>query len=82
MAEREDIRSRIKRINPQAEAMLQEFIQTAGEKGLMVFTEDMTYEEKEMVVFEALIKEGISVEEAERLTPIRLKEAEDIFNML
>jgi hypothetical protein len=42
----------------------------------------MTTEEKEMVVFESLIKEGISIEEAERLTPIRLKEAESIFNML
>ncbi len=82
MAEREDIRNRVKIINPQAEVMLQEFIQTAGGKGLIIFTEDMTSEEEEMAVFESLIKEGISIEEAERLTPIRLKEAKDIFNML
>jgi hypothetical protein len=80
MAEREDIKDRVRRINPQAEVILQEFMQTAG--NIMVFTEDMTTEEKEMVVFESLIKEGISIEEAERLTPIRLKEAEFIFNML
>lgn len=80
MAERENIRDRIRRISPQAEVILQEFIQTAG--NVMVFTEDMTTEEKEMVVFESLIKEGISIEEAERLAPIRLKESESIFNML
>jgi len=30
-------------------------------------------------VFELLLKEGYSAEDAERLAPIRLKESEDIF---
>jgi len=79
MASSENIIDRIKKTSPDMAEVVSDFIQLAGGEGLLILTDDMTTTEKEMVVFELLLKEGYSAEDAERLAPIRLKESEDIF---
>ena len=68
MAQRENMRDRIRKINPQALVILDKFdrqCQLAGCHGVSVTTtEDMTPEEEEMALFEGFIKEGYSTEEA------------------
>jgi hypothetical protein len=62
MAEREDIRDRVRRINPQALRimdMLDEQCRKTGCTGASVTaTEDMTPEETEMALLEGFLKEG------------------------
>ena len=60
--------------------IIQDFIHACGgTKGMVMLTEDMTPEEKEMAVFKALVEDGYSPEEAARIAPIRLKEDMAIF---
>jgi hypothetical protein len=70
MAERENIRDRIRRNNPQALAVIdavEETYKKAGGRGVGVdLTEDMTPEEEEMALFEGFLKEGYDVEMANR----------------
>lgn len=70
MANRENIRDRIRRINPRALELIDEIDRQAikaGYRGAFVdITEDMTAEETEMALFEGFLKEGYSVEEASR----------------
>ncbi len=70
MAEREDIRDRIRRINPKALEIMDIFdeeYRKAGGTGVTVdTTEDMTEEEKEMALFEGFIKEGYPPDIADR----------------
>jgi predicted GTPase len=63
MAESEDIRARVRKINPKALEIMDEFdrqlAKLGGRRGVMVTTtEDMTPEEEEMAVFEGYLKEG------------------------
>lgn len=70
MAERENIRDRIRRINPRALEIndkLDEILRRIGYTGAIVdTTEDMTDDEKELVLFEGFLKEGYPREIAEQ----------------
>lgn len=70
MAEKENIRDRIRRINPHALAIADRIdaaYRKAGGRGVGVdLTEDMTPEEEEMALFEGFIKEGHDPETAGR----------------
>jgi hypothetical protein len=62
MAIKEDIREKIKKMNPAALALFDEFDKRAlanGSRGASVTTtDDMTPEEEEMALFEGYLKEG------------------------
>jgi len=64
MAQREDIRDRTRRINPEALKimdMVNEEARKLGGAGVTVIvTEGMTEEEEEMALFEGYLKEGYS----------------------
>jgi hypothetical protein len=68
MAEREDRRERIRKVNPRALAVLDEMdsqLRKAGYRGAVVnVTEDMSHEEQEMALFEGFLTEGYSIEVA------------------
>ncbi|MBA4372251.1 MAG: hypothetical protein C0402_05265 [Thermodesulfovibrio sp.] len=62
MAESENIRERVKRLNPAALELCDEFEKRAAEKGSrgasVITTDDMTPEEEELALFEGFLKEG------------------------
>lgn len=69
MAESEDIRARVAKINPKALEILDEFdrqlAKLDGRRGVTVTTtQDMTPEEEEMAVFEGYLKEGYTEDKA------------------
>lgn len=68
MANREDIRNRIRRINPktlEVNDKIDKTLREFGYTGVIVdTTEDMSTEEEEMALFEGFLKEGYSIEEA------------------
>jgi len=70
MAEKENLRDRIKLVNPYALGvtdLMKQNLREAGYKGPVVeVTEDMSREEKEMALFEGFLKEGCSSDEANR----------------
>jgi hypothetical protein len=76
MAEKENIRDRVRRLNPKALALsdqIEAAMRAHGFSGHVVdLTEDMTDEEQEMAIFEGLIKEGFSPQEAEVMAGERL----------
>ena len=66
MAQKEDIRSRIRAINPQALDLIDEIDRLLPGDGINItVTEDMVPEEVEMAVLEAFLKIGNSPAEAE-----------------
>ena len=66
MAQKEDIRSRIRAINPQALDLIDEIDRLLPGDGINItVTEDMLSEEVEMAVLEAFLKIGNSPAEAE-----------------
>ncbi len=69
MAEREDIKTRSRRINPKVAAIGEAIEKALMENGFhysVILTEDMTPEEEEMAFFESYLKEGYSSNEAEQ----------------
>lgn len=68
MANKENIREKIRQVNPQAlevNDLMKENLREAGYTGAVVeVTEDMSREEKEMALFEGFLKEGLSQDEA------------------
>ncbi|MHB8882139.1 MAG: hypothetical protein ACYC69_11605 [Thermodesulfovibrionales bacterium] len=75
MAEREDIRARVRKVNPKALEMMDEFDRQLTKLGCgrgvtVTTTEDMTSEEEEMAIFEGYLKEGY----AEDIAAIKAKE--------
>lgn len=71
MANREDIRARVRKLNPRALAVMDELdrqlAKLGGGSGVTVTTtEDMTPEEEEMTLFEGFLKEGYPEEIAAR----------------
>ena len=68
MAKKEDIKERIRLLNPEMVAFSEEIFRGMEEQGLTDFimmVEGMTPEEEEMAIFEGLLKSGLSPEEAE-----------------
>ncbi|MEM7827729.1 MAG: hypothetical protein QW561_00160 [Candidatus Aenigmatarchaeota archaeon] len=82
MATPENILDRARSLNPTAESMIKDFISMAGSEGLVIFTEDMTDDEKEMAVFESLLREGYTAQEADREAKKRLKTIKAIFSQV
>lgn len=82
MATHDNIFDRVKSLNPEAESMIKDFVNMAGNDGLVIFTEDMTDDEKEMAVFESLLKEGYSAEEADKEAKKRLLKIEAILRQI
>jgi hypothetical protein len=84
MAEREDIRSRVRKLNPAILALSDRLEAALREQGftgpLVELTEDMTPEEEEMAIFAGLIKEGCSPEKAEVKAKEKLKLLRKVFN--
>jgi hypothetical protein len=77
MAEREDIRSRSRRISPQvatAGEIIEKALIESGFKYSVILTEDMTPGEEEMAFFESYLKEGYPPNEAEQ----RAKKSADL----
>ncbi|HAK87653.1 MAG TPA: hypothetical protein DCP24_01030 [Nitrospiraceae bacterium] len=62
--------------------MIKDFIGMAGSDGMVIFTEDMTADEKEMAVFESLLKEGYTAEEADSEAKKKLLKIETIFRQI
>lgn len=81
MAERESIRDRIRRAQPDpkvraaCDAIDKVIAQSVGGE-MVLLNEDMTAEEQEMAIFAGLLKEGYTAEEAER----KAKEQLALFN--
>ena len=81
MAERESIRDRIRRVQPDpkvraaCDVIEKVIVQSVGGE-MVLLTEDMTAEEQEMAIFAGLLKEGYTAEEAER----KAKEQLALFN--
>ncbi|MBU4491037.1 MAG: hypothetical protein KKD69_01060 [Euryarchaeota archaeon] len=70
MAERDDIRKRIKKINPKALELIDKIDVILNKSGgctgvVVTTTEDMTPEEEEMGLFEGFLKEGYSPDVAD-----------------
>lgn len=69
MANKEDIRQRSLKVSPQITVLsdkIDKLLAGHGFKGnIVTLTEDMTLEEEEMAIFEGLLKEGYSADEAE-----------------
>lgn len=82
MATHNNIFERVKSLNPQAESMIKDFVSMAGGDGLVIFTEDMTDNEKEMAVFQTLLKQGYTAEEADKEAKKRLLKIEAIFRQI
>ena len=69
MAESEDIRARVSKINPKALEIFDELdrqMAKLGDRGgvTVTTTEDMTPEEEEMAIFEGFLKEGYAADVA------------------
>lgn len=84
MAEREDIKKRIRKTDPWALRMVEELDRLMAKLGgsgvAVIATEDMTQEEKEMALFEGFLKEGYPVEVADRKAKEWLSLAESLKN--
>jgi hypothetical protein len=84
MAEKENIRDRTRRLNPQIQALSDQIDAALKEQGftgpLVELTEDMTPEEEEMAMFEGLLKEGFSPGEAEVKAKQRIELFRKAFN--
>ncbi len=79
MAQREDIKEKIRKLNPRALALIDEFDKAylkavreigawAGPSATVTVTEDMAPEEQDMVIFEGFLKEGWAPCEARKQT--------------
>ena len=71
MAERENIKERVRKQHPQALAILDLLDQKVREAGgpqsaTVITTGDMTYEEQLMAVIEGYLKDGYPIDEAEK----------------
>lgn len=79
MAEKENIKDRIRRTNPGGLIVADTLDQVLKEMGqnpvIVQTTEDMTIEEEEMALFEGFLKEGYPIEEAS-------KKAKDLFHLM
>jgi hypothetical protein len=76
MAERENIRDRVRRINPEALKVIDMLDKRCKELGCtgasITVTEDMTSEEEEMALFEGFLKEGYPPDIAKEKTTLFL----------